>query len=138
MQDDTSKTRTYYGEERSVGELISELSSDLSSLVNHEVQLAKLEMSKMMSVAMKNALSIAIGGAIAYAGLLAVMAMAILLLAFAMPFWVASLIVGAVMLIIGGAMLIKGIHTFKEMNFVPEQTVETIKEDKRWLKNQTS
>ena len=61
-------------DDRSLGELFSELAQDTSTLVRKEVQLAKTEMSQKASRVGKDVGFLAVGGAVAYAGLLAVLA----------------------------------------------------------------
>src|SRR5690606_27894886 len=61
-------------QERSVGELVGELSSDLSLLMRQEMALAKAEMSQKMSVAAKQGGKVAVGGLLAWIGALALTA----------------------------------------------------------------
>ncbi|MBV9851318.1 MAG: phage holin family protein, partial [Armatimonadetes bacterium] len=66
--------------ERSVGELLGDLMHETTTLVRQEITLAKNEMTQKASQAGRQAVSLAIGGAVAYAGLLAIIAAIILLL----------------------------------------------------------
>ena len=79
---------------RSLGELFSELAQETSTLVRQEVNLAKTEMSQKASSAGKHVGVLAAGGALAYAGLLAILAGIIALLNDVMPLWAAALLVG--------------------------------------------
>ena len=72
-------------DDRSLGELFSELAQETTTLVRHEVNLAKTEMSEKASRAGKHVGFLAAGGAVAYAGLLAVLAAVIILLNDVMP-----------------------------------------------------
>lgn len=123
-------------EERSLGDLFSELTRETSTLVRKEIELAKTEMTDKATKAGKNVASLAIGGAVAYAGALALIAGVILLLGNAIPLWVSALIVGLVVAGIGYFLIQKGLTALKHLDMVPHQTIETLKEDKEWAKDQ--
>lgn len=123
-------------EERSLGDLFSELTRETSTLVRKEIELAKTEMTDKATRAGKNVASLAIGGAVAYAGALALIAGVILLLGNAIPLWVSALIVGLVVAGIGYFLIQKGLTALKHIDMVPRQTIETLKEDKEWAKDQ--
>jgi len=124
-------------EQTSVGELIGNISNDLSQLFRQEVALAKAELKQEASKAGKAAGML--GGA-GFAGYLAVV-----LLSFALVFglsnvmdagW-AALIVAVIWLIIGAVLYANGRKKLKTVDPVPRRTVDTIKEDAEWLKNPT-
>jgi uncharacterized membrane protein YqjE len=122
--------------ERSVGELLSELANEMARLLHHEVELAKTELSEKAGKAGRNAASLAVGGAIAYAALLAFLAALILLLANFMPWWTSALAVSVVFGIIGAVMVSKALERLKQLDPAPRQTLETLKEDVAWAKQQ--
>jgi hypothetical protein len=122
---------------RSLGELFSELAQETSTLVRQEVNLAKTEMSQKASTAGKHLGVLAAGGALAYAGLLAILAGVIALLNDVMPLWVAALLVGIVVAIVGYLLIRKGLDALKREDFAPRETLETLKEDQQWAKDQT-
>jgi hypothetical protein len=124
--------------ETSVGELIGDISADLTQLFRQEVALAKVELKQEAAKAGRAAGFL--GGA-AFAGYLAVV-----LLSFAVVFglgnvidpgW-AALIVAVVWAVVGGVLYSNGRSRLKTVDPVPHRTAETIKEDARWLKNPTS
>ena len=124
--------------DQSLGELLGELMQETTTLVRQEITLAKNEMTQKATQAGKNAASLAVGGVIAYTGLLALVAAVILLLIhFGMTAWVAALLVGLVIAALGGAMVMKGMNALKHTDLAPRQTIETLKEDARWAKDQT-
>ena len=123
-------------EERSVGELLSELTRELSTLFRQEVALAKTEMSHKATKAGKDVGFLAVGGAIAYAGFLAILAGVVLALGLVLPWWLSALIVGVVVAAIGYFLIRKGQTALKQLDLTPQETVETLKEDKQWLKEQ--
>jgi Putative Actinobacterial Holin-X, holin superfamily III len=133
----TSAGRADEVSETSVGELIGNISNDLSQLFRQEVELAKAELKQEASKAGKAAGML--GGA-AFAGYLA-----IVLLSFALVFalsnvmdpgW-AALIVAVIWAIIGAVLYANGRKKLKNVDPVPRRTVDTIKEDAQWLKNPT-
>ena len=124
-------------DDRSLGELFSELAQKTTTLVRHEVNLAKTEMTEKASRAGKHVGFLAAGGAVAYAGLLAILAGVIILLNAVMPLWVAALVVGLVVAVVGYLLVRRGLDALKREDFVPRQTMETLKEDQQWAKDQT-
>jgi len=124
-------------EDTSIGQLISDISDDLSHLFRQEVALAKAE----IQVEAKKAGAAAgmLGGA-GFAGYLAVV-----LLSFAVVFGLANvmdagwaaLIVAVVWAVIGAVLYANGRRTLRTVSPVPQRTVQTLKEDAQWLKNPT-
>jgi uncharacterized membrane protein YqjE len=121
----------------SIGELIGNISNDLSQLFRQEVELAKVELKQEAAKAGKAAGML--GGA-GFAGYLAVV-----LLSFALVFglsnvmdagW-AALIVAVIWAVIGAVLYATGRKRLKTVDPVPRRTVGTIKEDAQWLKNPT-
>jgi len=125
------------GNDRSLGELFGDLAREMSTLVRQELDLAKTEMKQKAARMGKDAGMLLAGGAVAYAGLLAIVAALVLLLARAMPAWGAALLVGVVVAAIGGGMAYAGLNALKREDLAPRETIETIKEDARWVQAQT-
>jgi hypothetical protein len=121
----------------SVGELIGNISNDLSQLFRQEVELAKTEVKQEAAKAGKAAGML--GGA-GFAGYLAVV-----LLSFALVFGLANvmdagwaaLIVAVIWAVIGAVLYATGRKQLKTVDPMPHRTVDTIKEDAQWLKNPT-
>ena len=124
-------------DERSLGELFAELAQDTSTLVRKEVQLAKTEMSQKASRVGKDVGFLAAGSAVAYAGLLALLAGVIVLLGQVIPMWLAALLVGLVVAGVGYFLVRRGLDALKREDLAPRQTIETLKEDQQWAKDQT-
>ena len=123
-------------DDRSLGELFADLSRETTTLVRQEVELAKTEMTQKATRVLRNIGFLAIGGAIAYAGLLALIAAVIILLAMVIPWWLSALLVGLVIAGIGAFLIWKGLNALKQEDLVPRQTIETLKEDQEWAKEQ--
>src|SRR4051812_646571 len=93
-------------QDRSLGELFADLTREMGTLVRQEVRLAQTEMTQKASRAGRNAASIAVGGAVAYAGVLAILAAIIIGLAtLGLPWWLSALLVGLVVAGIGYALI---------------------------------
>jgi len=123
---------------RSLGELFSELSQETSALVRQEVELAKTEMSQKAAAVGKDVGFLAAGGAVAYAGLLALIAAIIVALGqTGLAWWLSALVVGLIVAGVGGFLVWKGFTNLKHESPVPQQTLETLKEDAVWAKEQT-
>jgi fatty acid desaturase len=124
-------------DDRSLGELFADLARESSTLLRQEVQLAKTELSQKASALGRDVASVAIGGLVAYAGLLAIVAALIIGLAAAgLPWWVAALLVGLIVIGIGYGLIQRGLTALKRENFAPQRTIESLQEDARWAKEQ--
>lgn len=123
--------------EESVGSLLSNLSSDLSTLVRQEIALAKVEMTEKGKVIGKGVGMLAGAGVVGLAVLGALTTTLIALLAEGMPVWLAALIVTVGWAIVAAVLVQVGRKRLKEAAPPkPEQTIETIKEDVQWAKTQ--
>ncbi len=125
-------------DDRSLGELFAELAQETSTLVRQEVNLAKTEMSHKASRAGRHIGVLAAGGAVAYAGLLAILAGVIVLLDNVMPLWLSALLVGVVVAVVGYLLVRRALDALKREDFAPRETMETLKEDQQWAKDQTT
>src|SRR5215210_1921073 len=125
-------------EERSLGDLFSELATETSTLVRQEVALAQTELTQKATSIGKNVGFLVVGGAVGYAALLAVIAAVIIGLSNFIPAWASALIVGAVVGIVAYLLISSALAALKKTSLTPRETVETLKEDAQWLKNQVS
>lgn len=123
---------------RSLGEMFADLARDTRTLIQQEIQLAKTEVAQNVSRLTGSVTMIVAGGLIAYGGLLAIVAGVVLgLIAIGMAPWAAALLGGIVIAGIGYALVRAGIAAFRPNDLAPRQTIETLKEDRRWLRTQT-
>lgn len=122
--------------DESLGELLGRLSSDFSGLVSTQVELAKVEIKDEIASAGRGAGILGAGTLCAY--------LAVVLLSFAaawglsevVPEGVAFLIVAAVYAVAAAVLLPRGRDRLRRVRPVPETTVETVKEDVRWAREQ--
>jgi cbb3-type cytochrome oxidase subunit 3 len=121
--------------DESLGDVARDLTRDVSLLVRQEVQLAKAEMAEKGRTA---APGVGMIGGATLAGLLAggaLTAAAILGLAIFLPEWLAALLVGVVLAVVAYVLVKQGKERVAEAGApVPEQTIETVKEDVEWAK----
>jgi uncharacterized membrane protein YqjE len=124
--------------ERPFGELLRQLSEETTRLVHQEIELAKAELTQKGKQAGMGAGLFGGAGAIGFLALAALTTCFILALDAAMPAWLAALIVAVVYGVIAAVLAMQGRNKIKQaVPPVPEQTIETVKEDVEWVKNQT-
>jgi xanthine/uracil permease len=123
--------------ERSLGDLFAELSRETTTLVRQEVALAKTELTQKATRAGKDVGFLAVGGAVAYAGLLAFVAACILALHLIVHlWWLSAAIIAVVVLAIGYLLVRQGLDRLRRADLAPTRTAETLKQDAVWAKEQ--
>ena len=121
--------------EQSIGELVRQLSEDVRTLVAKEVDLAKVELSAKAGRAGKGAGLLGGGATLGLLALGALTAALIAALDLLMPLPLAALIVALVLGAAAGVLAMSGKNKVQEATPpVPEETVESVKEDVKWLK----
>ena len=121
--------------ERSLGELFGKLSNETSTLIRQEMELARAEMTEKGKEAGKGAGLFGGAGAVGLLGAGALTAGIILLLDLAIAAWLAAILVGLVYVGVAALLGLKGRDRMQAASPpVPEQTVETVKEDVEWAK----
>jgi hypothetical protein len=123
--------------ERSVTDLLKELSQETSTLVRQEMALARAEITEQGKRAGTGAGMLGGAGAAGLLTLGSLTAMVIALLDTAMATWLAALIVTVVWAAVTGVLALQGRNKIKEATPPAPQTVETVKEDARWAKTRT-
>lgn len=123
-------------DERSIGDLFSELANETTTLIKQEVALAQAEITQKAEKIGKNIGFLVIGGTIANAALLSIVASVIIGLGYFIPLWLSALIVGIIIGIAAAVLISTGLKNLKDTNLKPKETVETLKEDAKWLKEQ--
>lgn len=121
--------------EQHLGELVKELASETSTLVRQEIQLAKAEMTQKGKQARVAGAMLSGAGVVALLASVALTLMFVAALATAMHTWLAALIVTVAYALIAGALATAGRQRLRQVGPpVPEQTIETVKEDVQWAK----
>jgi uncharacterized membrane protein YqjE len=121
--------------DRPVSDLLKDIIGNVQEMVRSEIRLARAEMREEVDHATSAAKLIGIGAGLALLAGAFLLVTCTLLLALVMPAWVAALIVGAVLGIAGMVMLGKGRAQFRVPR--PKKTIENVKENVEWMKNQT-
>jgi len=123
--------------ERPLGELLKQLSEETTRLVRQELELAKAELIQKGKQAGAGAGLFGGAGAIGFLALAALTTCFILALDAVMPAWLAALLVAVVYGVIAAVLALRGRAKVKQATPpVPEQTIETVKEDVEWAKTQ--
>lgn len=133
-------------DDRSLGQLLKELTSETTTLLRQEVDLAKTEMSEKASRLGTNLGSLAVGGGVAFLGALALLAAAIYgltsildqFMSLGVAVWLAPLIIGLILAAVGYSLVKKALETLKRESLTPQKTTESLQENKEWLKQKIS
>jgi hypothetical protein len=122
-------------EEQSTAELLRQLSEQTTKLVRQEIELAKAELTEKGKKAGIGAGMFGGAGALAFYAFGALTACLILALATAVDGWLAALIVAVVYGAAAGVLALTGKQKVTEATPpLPEQAVDSTKEDVRWVK----
>jgi hypothetical protein len=124
-------------QDRSLGELLAELSRETGLLVRKEVELATAEMASKGKVAAGHAATAAAGGALVHAGLLVLLgALVVGLVQLGLAPWLAAVIVAVATMAMGYVLINTGRSGLRRVSLVPNQTIETLKETAAWTTRQ--
>jgi hypothetical protein len=129
-------------QERSLGELLKDLSLETGELFRKEVQLAKAEMSDKVARVGTGVGRVAMGGALAFAGALVLLyavvtgltALFAQFLPLGVAVWLAPLVLGGALAFFGWSRMQSALGDLKGESLAPRHTVETLEENKQWLK----
>jgi uncharacterized membrane protein YqjE len=119
----------------SVGELISQMAAQTSTLVRQELELAKVELSEKGKQAGVGVGMFGAAGIVALFAVGALVAAAIIALGTAIALWLSAVIVAAVLGVVAGVLALSGRgHVRQATPATPEETVETVREDVRFVR----
>ena len=124
--------------DRSIAALLADLANETGTLVRQEIALFKAEIGEKLGRLGMGTGAIAAGGLIAFSGWLALIAAAILGLAKVVAPWLAALIVGIVVLAIGAGLLFFGKSRLAADTLAPRRTLNSLREDEEWIRDQIS
>ncbi len=125
-------------EERPLGDLVSDLTRSVQTLLKKEVELAKVEIKEQATRAGKGGAMLAAAGVIGFVALLLVSWAAAWGVAEGVPTWLAFLAIGVLYGAIAGLLALTGKKKLQTVNPVPRQTVQTLKEDVETAKSSLS
>jgi hypothetical protein len=126
-------------DDRSLGELFSDLTRSFSTLIRQELDLARTEMTARAGRMSRGGAMVGIGGALLYAAVLGVMAFVILgLVELGLSPWLAALLVTIIVAVAGGLLVTAGQNALRKADLVPRRTIDTIRDDADWAKERLS
>jgi hypothetical protein len=125
-------------DDRSLGDLFSELNNEFRLLVQQELALAKIEIRQKLSLLSKDVAYIVGGATLAFVAFQVFVAMLIIALAYIMPWWLSALLIGVILAGIAYGLIRKGMDGIKKHDIKPDLTIKSIEEDKEWIKNQVT
>lgn len=126
------------GNDASVPTLIRQLAHDATHMFSKEIELAKTEISENIDSMKKGFVSTASGSLVLYAGGLTLLLSAVLGLGTVMSLWLSALIIGAVVTVIGFAMVGAGKKKMEASNLRPDHTIDSIKDNQKAAKGAVS
>lgn len=124
-------------ESRGIGDLLGDLGRQVSTLVRKEIDLARVEVTSSIGRMGRGAAMAGVGGALLYAGVLVLLGAIVLgLIEAGLDGWLAAIIVAAGALIIGAIVTSMGVKQIQTTDVAPTQTVETVRENVDFVKEQ--
>jgi hypothetical protein len=124
-------------DQRSLGELFGDLSRQMSALVRQEIELARTEVTGKATAAARDVGIMGAGIGLLYAALLVLLGAAVLFLADqGLTPWLAAVVVAIVVAVVGGLLVMSGRQALASRDMAPNRTVETLKDDAEWAKEQ--
>jgi hypothetical protein len=121
---------------RSVPEVLQDIVGNIQEIIRSEFSLAKVEIKHEAAQAKGPVIMWLMGGALGLYALGFLLFTAVLGMATVMPIWIAALIVGAVLTVVSIALLSAAGKRLKQVHKVPERTIESLKENVQWAKEQ--
>jgi len=133
---DVEEPRGRFG--RPVAALLADLAAETSTLVRQEIALFKAELSEKLTRTGVGAGALAAGGVIAFSGWLALIAAAIFGLSNVLSPWLSALIIGVIVIALGAGLALFGKSRLKADALVPHRTLNSLREDQAWIRDQVS
>ncbi len=120
----------------STSHVLVNLARDIADLVRKEVELARTEMSEKIDQVRQGTTAIGAGALVAYAGFVCLLVSAIAALALVISTWLAALVVGGVVTLIGGIMLAQGKKKLEAKELTPTRTMHSLSKDAQLAKQE--
>ncbi len=124
--------------DRSVAALLSDLASETGMLVRQEIALFKAELHEKLARLGQGVGAIAAGGLVAFSGWLVLLSAAVLGLSNVVAPWLAALIIGIVVLAFGAGLLFFGKSRLDADALALRRTINSLREDEAWIRDQLS
>jgi uncharacterized membrane protein YqjE len=118
-------------ENRSIRDLLSDFATGTRELIQKDIELARAEFSENASAAVSAIQSMAVAGALAYAGFLVLLLAAVLGIdEWLHRPWLSALIVGAPVLLLAGVFAMAGRKTIRQKSLLPKRVPRSLRRDK--------
>jgi uncharacterized membrane protein YqjE len=122
--------------QRSVPEILENIASNLTQLIQAEFRLAKSEVKEGAEKVAGPGVTLGAGVALAFYGLGFLLLAAVYALSLVMAGWLATSLVGGVLMVTAGILIGAGRAKLKRVNLMPDKTKRTFEEDVQWAKQQ--
>lgn len=127
-----------HSQERTIGQLVAQVTDDLSIIVRKEIELLKTELSSQLGIAGKGAGMLAGAGVVALYGLGLLFITLSLVIAIWLPVWAGFLIITVVLFVVAGILAMIGRKALQEANLRPERTIASAQQTITALKDSAS
>jgi hypothetical protein len=135
MQAREDRDMAHRADDRSIGDLVGDLTRQIGTLVRQELDLARTEITTSARAAGQDAALVGVGGALLHAALLTGIATVVLLLVeMGIDAWISALLVGVLVAALGAILIARGRAGLAAVDLAPRRTVETLKDDADWAK----
>jgi len=121
---------------RTMSEVLQDIVANIQEIVRSEFRLAKVEIHEETTKAVRSSIPLVIGVLLSLYALGFILLAVVHALSMVVDPWLATLIVGAGVLVISMILVSVGRQRFKKVKVVPEKTVVTVKENVQWAKHQ--
>ena len=122
--------------QRSVPEILENIASNLTQLIQAEFRLAKGELKEGAEKFAAPGATLGAGVVLAFYGLGFLLLAAEYALSLVIAGWLAALIVGGALTVAAGILISAGGTKLKRVNLTPGKTIRTLEEDMQWAKQQ--
>jgi Flp pilus assembly protein TadB len=123
--------------DRSIAEVLQDVLRNLQEIIRSEVRLVKTEAREEIGKAKSAGLLVGVGAVCGLFAAFFLLLTIVCALAIVLPYWAAALIVAVVLAIVASLVLNAGLKQFKRVHPVPDKTIESVKENVEWAKQQT-
>jgi len=117
-----------------MADLLGELASNSAALIRDEIDLARQEMRENALKLRPRFVAVAIGATSMGVAFLVFSAAAVIALGGLIGFALSAVVIGSLLALIGGLTTLIGVRRIKQTSLKPRQTIETLEEDKSWLR----
>lgn len=125
-------------ENRSIGELLRDLANDVTALIRNELALARAEAQEKFHTLLTGVVLLVAGGLVAFAALIILLQALVIALSNVVPPWLAAVIVGVAVALVGLLMVRKGANDLSAQRLAPERTAASLRRDANLVREHVS